>query len=124
VDDEAAVKITCPRLILFILGEILILLIALAALKAQVHPPEGPQVAMVVDSDHDGKKRVIPQGIVRLTLMPFAGPTAKAPLKPGDIMLCHLFDMKDQVGGLHVAVRCGVDTYLVEALWILPGKEK
>jgi hypothetical protein len=127
------VKITVPRMLLFILLEVLVLLIAFAVFAntatvqevETVHtrytipptdPKYGTQIAMIVDRTEDTKKIVIPQAIVWYRFAPLSGPTAKAPLSKGDIMLCNAFDMKDQEGGMHIAERCGEDVYLVDSV--------
>jgi hypothetical protein len=111
------VKLTWPRLLLFIVLELLIILLVLCAIHAQ-EPVGGygPQVVLTVIDAKGDKRWVVPQATVWFKLEPLGGPTAKAPLSRGDYLLCNDFTMKDQEGGLHVAVRCGEDTYLVEAI--------
>lgn len=115
-------KLTVPRLLLVIFLELAVILILLAV---KAHPQEpaggyGPQVVLTVLETREGKKRVTPQGQVWFRLVPLSGPTAKSPLAKGDFLLCRDFDMKDQEGGAHVAVRCGDDVYLIEAFGIKP----
>jgi hypothetical protein len=118
-------RLTWPRLILFVIIELIVILIAKCAVKAQ-EPAGGygPQVVMTVLKSENDKKWVIPVGAVWFKLAPLSGPTAKSPLAKGDFLLCRNFDMKDQEGGAHVAVRCGDDVYLIEAFGIKPLEEK
>lgn len=128
-------KLTVPRLLLAILIEIIVIVILIACVKvhaSQIHikvppdePPDyGPQVVMVVDHVADEKKYVVPQAVVWYKLAPLSGPTAKAPMNKGDLMICNAFDMKDQEGGMHIAERCGGDIYLVTAVGMSPLKDK
>ncbi|MHB8503148.1 MAG: hypothetical protein ACYDHE_19675 [Candidatus Acidiferrales bacterium] len=125
-------KLTVTRLVIFILIEVLILLIAVAvfaqiSFKLPPDPPPqyGPQVVLKILKSEKGKKRAVPEAIVWFSLTPLTGPTAQAPLSPGDYLLCRDFTLTDEAGGLHIAVRCGDDTYLVDAVGLAaPVEEK
>jgi hypothetical protein len=120
-------RITIPRLILFILLELLIIIVAKCAIGQEPPTPiggYGNQVVFTVLKTEGEKKWVLPQAAVWFKLAPLSGPTAKSPLAKDDFLLCQDFTMKDQEGGYHVACRCGEDTYLIEAIGLRPFEEK
>ncbi len=118
-------RLTIPRLVLLILLELLVILIAKVVLSAQ-EPPGGygPQVVLTILKTEGEKKWVVPEAVTWFRLAPLSGPTAKAPLARGDYLICHTFDMRDREGGLHVAIKCGEDAYLIEAFGLKPPEEK
>ena len=111
------------KLLWLIVLDVIILVLAAAA-QEPVKPlgEYGPQVVFVLDHQDGEHKYVVPRATVFFNLVPLAGPTAKAPLAKGDLLICRDFTMKDQEGGFHIGIKCGVDQYTVQGVGIQPPK--
>ena len=92
------------------------LTIACSTLKGSVDSIEyGPQVVLNVDHSANGQIWVVPQGKVWFRIAPLTPEQHLAPLPNGTNMLCREFAF-NAPEGVHIGLKCGVDTYLMQAV--------
>ena len=101
-----------------VLREILACVFVATVVAALPEEVPGPQVVFKVVGEDHGERVVTPVGTVTFSLAPMAGPTSKAPLPDGSSMICRMLPMVDDRGINHVALRCGVDLFGVDKVWV------
>src|SRR6266403_2850367 len=81
----------------------------------------GPQIVLVVHKSANGVMEVVPATKVWFRIGPISPETHPAPLPDGTNMLCHAYDLHSG-NGTYLALKCGMDDYLVQAVGINPEK--
>ena len=81
----------------------------------------GPQIVLVVHKSANGVMQVVPTTQVWFRIGPISPESRPAPLPEGTNMLCHAHDLH-ATNGMFLAMKCGMDDYLVQAVGINPEK--